>query len=224
MTPVEMQYAFDSEMRAHKKLIGINLASSDILLYLNRAQEELIRKHFALYNFEASSRKYLSQLVGEQHFNGSGFGWTANRLSPSNLTLDLPINYHHSILDQVTLFDGSTNWIARVVEVLPTYYNLHYNDPYKQPYRDMVWKMILGSPITPGSMEIQITFPTGYTIVSYNCIYLQYPQNLTFTNNVPSQLDVALHYELVRLAVHMAEEAYKTSFEMNEEKVKKDLQ
>ena len=223
MNAVEMQYDFDVKVRAHKKLSGIHISSSDIQMHLNAAQEDLMRKHSALYYKEQESRKYLEKLVRTVTKDNT-FTFTDTTNLPNGLYISLPTDVKYNLMERITQTDGTTVYDSRVEEITTLYYNLNYSNPFKYPYKDMCWRLSYGldNTSTP-AMVHQLIIPSGFTFQLYRLSYICYPTIIDIPTNTTCQLDATVHPELVRIAVELAAQTYSTSHTMAEEKVGKEI-
>lgn len=218
MTAVEMQYDFDSKIRSHKKLSGLNIASSDIQRFLNNAQEELIRKHSALFNDETESVKYLTPLVRTIVRNSTqAFSDSTN--VEGGLYIKLPDDVKYTLMERITQTSNFIIYQARIKDITMAFYNLNYLNPYKNPYKDEIWRLVYGLDSTSTTSIVhQLILAVGFIFNYYKLTYITYPSVIDINTNTTCQLDKTIHPELVNLAVELAVESYSKSNTMDEKK------
>ena len=209
MTSLEMQYDFDSKIRAHGKLSDTAIASTDTELFLRAAEESLIRKHAALFDKNAESRKYLNILIQTTIYNNTEIFTNTTNLT-NGVYLKLPATVKYTLLERIGITNGTTNFDSRVEEITSEYYNLNYNNPFKNPYKDMCWRMVYGvDNVGDKNMIHQLILPSNFTFQYYKLTYICYHIPVNITTNTTSQLDSTIHPELVRLAVDLAIESFR---------------
>lgn len=226
MNAVQMQYDFESKLKAHKKLQGMHLATNDIQIFLNDAQEILMRKHLELYDKEADSRRYLTQLITTS-INPFSSGYITATSLPNSRYFALAQNTQKTLKQEQVIITSNLSVIttARVIEVTPEYYNLNINNPFKQPYKDLCWRMNYGLDSTnANTFVVQIIIPANFTLSYYNLTYIAYPIDIDIMTNTTSQLDKTIHPELVKIAVDLALKSISNHYRLEEEKKTEESQ
>ena len=136
--------------------------------------------------------------------------------------LDLPSGFLYAVEEAATLkLVGGTDrtvesWIKPVRH---DEYLANINNPYKQPYKDLVWRMDMsrlqnadGTSIQATSKRTELIYPKTYTLSKYRVRYLAMPPSIVVDEFEPSNqkhcvLDETLHREIVDEAVAIAQAA-----------------
>jgi len=143
---------------------------------------------------------------------------------PKGVFLDLPSDFLYAVEEACTLKpDGG---IARTVEswikpVRHDEYLANINNPYKKPYKDLIWRMDIsrevhadGESILSSAKRTELIIPLLYSLVEYRTRYLAMPPAINVDEFDPTQqkhcvLDETLHREIVDEAVAIAQAAVK---------------
>lgn len=143
---------------------------------------------------------------------------------PIGVFLDLPSDFLYAVEEACTL--KPTGGVVRTVEswikpVRHDEYLANINNPYKQPYKDLVWRMDMsrvtradGTSILSSAKRTELIIPTGYSLVEYRTRYLAMPPAINVDEFDPTKqkhcvLDETLHREIVDEAVAIAQAAVK---------------
>ena len=154
---------------------------------------------------------------------------------PGGVFVDLPDDFLYSVEEGVTLKlnNTSTGYESWVKPVRHDEFLSNINNPYKKPYKNLVWRMEFsradhgedgGDDFTNRtSKRTELVLPTGYTLGSYRVRYLAIPSKIVCDELTPANqkhciLDETLHREIVDEAVAIAKaavkpEEYKTSLD-----------
>jgi hypothetical protein len=156
--------------------------------------------------------------------SGMGLSSSQGGVHPIGIFLDLPNDFLYAVEEACTLkIEGGS---ARTVEswikpVRHDEYLANINNPYKKPYKDLVWRMDMsravhadGTDIMSSSKRTELIIPTGYDLVEYRTRYLAMPPAIKVDEFDPTQqkhcvLDETLHREIVDEAVAIAQAAVK---------------
>jgi len=144
---------------------------------------------------------------------------------PNGVFLDMPSDFLYAIEEAAKLETSpgavvSTNeaWIKPIKH---DEYLSNINNPYKQPYKDLIWRMDIsrvqqatGTSTLASLKRTELILPSGYVINNYRCRYLAIPpaivvDEFTPANQIHCILDETLHREIVDEAVVIAEAATK---------------
>jgi hypothetical protein len=137
--------------------------------------------------------------------------------------LDLPSNFLYAVEEAATL---KLNGTERTVEswikpVRHDEYMANINNPYKQPYKDLVWRMDMsrdqhadGTATLASAKRTELIYPKTYVLSKYRVRYLAMPSSIVVDEFDPTQqkhcmLDETLHREIVDEAVAIAQAAVK---------------
>lgn len=135
---------------------------------------------------------------------------------PNGIFLDLPTDFLYAIEETVQLTGESKEITVKPVK--HDEYLANINNPYKQPYEDLVWRMDI-SRLTHAvgvssstSKRTELILPSTYTLDTYRVRYLSTPPSIVVdeidpTNQVHCILNETLHREIVDEAVIIAQAA-----------------
>lgn len=138
---------------------------------------------------------------------------------PEGVFFDMPPDFLYAIEEAVQL-DGESKeaWVRPVKH---DEYLANINNPYKKPYKDLVWRMDIsrfqhaeGTSTEATAKRSEIILPSGNTVDKYRIRYLATPPEIVCDefdpdNQVHCILDETLHREIVDEAVIIAQAAVK---------------
>ena len=167
-----------------------------------RDLEQLIKP--ALYD---SSGTTLPDGVEEITKNSTQQGGT----HPNGVFLELPTDFLYSV-EEAAQLDGEPKeaWVRPVKH---DEYLANINNPYKKPYKDLVWRMDIsrfehgtGENPTSSAKRTEIILPESGVLDKYRIRYLAIPPDIVVdefdpANQVHCILDITLHREIVDEAV-----------------------
>jgi hypothetical protein len=167
--------------------------------------------------------------VGVTITSGLGKSASQGQVHPNGIFLDLPDGFLYAVEEAVTLgidsdddgvIDGAINakesWVKPVRH---DEYLANINNPFKQPYKDLLWRMDIsrvthaeGTSVDATPKRTEMIHPDGYAIQKYRIRYLSLPPDIVVdefddTNQVHCILDQTLHREIVDEAVVIAQAA-----------------
>ena len=145
---------------------------------------------------------------------------------PNGVFLDMPGDFLYAVEEATRLMSeayGDEDIEPKEAWVKPVKhdeYLANINNPYKQPYKDLVWRMDISRYTHPvgevagTSKRTELILPDGYDIYTYRIRYLATPPSIVVdefdaTNQVHCILDETLHREIVDEAVIIAQAAVK---------------
>ena len=185
------------------------------------------------YEGNEQRRRDLEQLIksvsitGTDVTSGAVLGKSASQVGvhPKGVFLDLPVDYLYAIEEACILKHTSTGAVPRTVEswikpVRHDEYLANINNPYKKPYKDLVWRMDIArqtqadGSTTATAKRTELILPSDYSLVSYRSRYLSMPPAIVVDEFEPANqkhciLDESLHREIVDEAVAIAQAAVK---------------
>jgi len=145
---------------------------------------------------------------------------------PYGIFLDLPSDFLYAVEEACTLKNTTTS-ITKATEswirpVRHDEYLANVNNPYKKPYKDLVWRMDISrvqhaegvTTATATAKRAELIIPSGYSLVEYRTRYLAMPPSIVVDEFEPENqkhcvLDETLHREIVDEAVAIAQAAVK---------------
>lgn len=138
---------------------------------------------------------------------------------PNGVFLEMPNDFLYAVEEAVKLSTQTTeSWVRAVKH---DEYLANINNPFKQPYKDLIWRMDIsrsqhaeGTAILATNKRTELVLPTGYTVDYYRLRYLSLPPSIVVDEFTPANqkhciLDETLHREIVDEAVLMAQAAVK---------------
>lgn len=218
MTSVEMQYEFDNLVRNHKKFNGLDYSSDDVEMWLNDSQSILFNKYQELYNKEDYARTVLNKLYRVKRYLADE-GYNNNTILANGTYFELPSDIRSVIpeLEEVVFDLNSITYRSRVKDIQGKHYNLNKDNPFKNPYKDMVWRVIYGrnNADDTATEAHQIILPTGATLTYYFLHYLKQPINIDIANNTTSELHESVHEELVMKSIDLFLKSVENKISLN---------
>lgn len=149
----------------------------------------------------------------------AGLGKSAAQggVHPEGVFLDMPSDFLYAVEEAAKLSTNTKeSWIKPVRH---DEYLANINNPYKQPYKDLVWRMDIsryqhaeGDSVNATSKRSELILPNGYTLDHYRVRYLSTPPAIVVdefdeSNQRHCILDETLHREIVDEAVVIAQAA-----------------
>lgn len=142
---------------------------------------------------------------------------------PNGVFLDMPEDFLYAVEEAARLYDGYTTIEPKEAWVKPVKhdeYLANINNPYKQPYKDLVWRMDISRYTHPiglvagTSKRTELVLDEDYELYTYRVRYLATPPSIVVdefdtTNQVHCVLDETLHREIVDEAIVIAQAAVK---------------
>lgn len=145
---------------------------------------------------------------------------------PNGVFLDLTDDFLYAVEEACTLKNSTTS-VVKTTEswirpVRHDEYLANVNNPYKKPYKDLVWRMDISrvqhaegvTTATATAKRAELIIPSGYSLVEYRTRYLAMPPAIVVDEFDPENqkhcvLDETLHREIVDEAVAIAQAAVK---------------
>jgi hypothetical protein len=120
---------------------------------------------------------------------------------PNQWKVSIPSNYYHHLQSYATLKVGNVTGIVRTVKQLLDTENKVLSNPFERADDTEV-------PIFFKDGGIYVYTPDGYTLDSFNLTYLKNPIQVSYKQNISSDIDEYLHERIINLAVIYALETY----------------
>lgn len=225
MTSAQMKDSFLLEFDNIASFTAPGYLDSEINYFLNRAQENYVKFGYnpnanaGKEGYEETEKrtKDLSEL--DRFFNITTFS-TGNH--PNSYFVSLPDKLWLVTKEEadITYVDDCGDTVTDRIEIRPVtknYYNACIENPDKQPYSELLWRMDF-SRVNP-NLPVSVTNPkqhelvafTGCTLNNYYGSYIKYPNQIDVTlTTADCELDSATHYKVVSLAVELAVENSKS--------------
>ena len=197
MTPVEMQFAFEVKLKSIFKDNNIKLFTSDIEIYLNFGDNDVLNKYYQSFDINLESRRALQKLIKQHTFLPLDI---INKVSyPQNsIYFNLPVDVKYVVSEWVTIKDVLEN--LKQIRVYPTSYKnvqLNYENPFRMPDDTICWRV----ETFDTANQLQLIYAPDRTVDKYEITYIKVPNKISIATNTPSEIDEAFHYEIVDRAV-----------------------
>lgn len=150
------------------------------------------------------------QIIGKSTYQGG--------VHPNGLFLDLPEGFLYAVEEAVKLVGQSTeSWVKPVRH---DEYLANINNPYKKPYKNLIWRMDIArefhsiGDVIASNKRTELVLPAESSLDYYRVRYLALPPSIVCNEFDPREqvhciLDETLHREIVDEAVAMAKAAVK---------------
>lgn len=144
---------------------------------------------------------------------------------PDGVFFDMPDGFLYAVEEAATLktdpagvVNSKESWVKPVKH---DEYLANITNPYKQPYKDLVWRMDIsryqhaeGTSTSATAKRTELILPSGYAVEKYRVRYLSTPPAIVVDrfdedNQRHCILDETLHREIVDEAVVIAQAAVK---------------
>lgn len=199
----------------------------------NKAQNRVFRRNYRAKSntqeegFEATelNRRNLEQFIKSASITGGTVTISTNQtgVHPNGTFYDMPDDFLLAISEA-----GITGESSKEVTVKPVThdeYNANVNNPYKKPYKELIWRMDISREVqgsegidwssrTKKRTELIVGDKVTYPLSDYRVRYLITPPDIVVDENIPANqvhciLDESLHDEIVDEAVKIAVGAVK---------------
>lgn len=224
MNSNEMKYAFLLRYDKIDSLSSPGMDDREVADFLNQAQIRIfLRQYIPAANeyqkgFEMSEkrRRDLAELVTTAILTTSDLSASQTGVHTNGKFVDLPSKFLYAIEENCTFAGSSEPIPVDVVE--HDFYIANIRNPYKKPYKNLVWRMNIARTSHGAGTEEGDNAPTakrveiitdGTAFVTYFVRYLSSPRDIvvdeiTPANQVSCQLDDSLHDMIVDEAVRIA--------------------
>jgi hypothetical protein len=187
---------------------------SEISLFLNKAQEQLIKRY---YNYKGNKykegfegtekrRKDLSELI--TNTNITAVSLDQNGVSLNGILYDLPSNLLYSLREEITVDSSDPCYNGKRILVKPIThdeYSINKNNPFKKPDNSIAWRLDYGGDDSGLiNRRHELITSDDLNVNTYHLRYIKRPQNIDITNGVTSELDESVHQEIIDIAVRIA--------------------
>lgn len=160
----------------------------------------------------------LDDILPTPIWTGIGKSRAQGDVHPNGIFLDLPDGFLYAIEEGVKLSNVAKE--AWVKPVKHDEYLANINNPYKKPYKNIVWRMDVArevfaeGSISSTNKRTELILPDTYTVEYYRVRYLAMPPAIVCNEFDESEqvhciLDETLHREIVDEAVAIAQAAVK---------------
>lgn len=217
MTAAELELSFLVLYDKVTNLAAPGYSQEEIQLFLNKAQLQAVKHR---YNYKGNKyregveatekrRKDLSELVRGVDISASTNTSDQTGVFPNGVFFDLPIDFLYTLMEEATIshtnacFDGDR---ISVKPITHDEYNANIKNPFKKPNEDLIWRLDFSHDIvnsTP-ALRHEIVANADTTVDTYHVRYIKLPSDIDLLGNVTSELNEAMHEEIVDIAVRIA--------------------
>jgi len=199
MTALEMQYNFQQKFynMDMDRSLG-SFQSHDIDNFLNESQLNLINELSEVFETSDKARTYLYAITSTWLYTVPEAS-SVYTVFPNGTAIELPSNFFRCMQEEATNSSGVR------VKVKPQrfdYYNANINNPFKEPYSKLFWRVDVGKSTSGNKIHEIIT--DGEAIRTYHMVYLMNPTDISINDQVDCELHVTTHPIIVDGAVNLA--------------------
>lgn len=203
MTNLQLQLRFTQQLGISINK-PIDIRTIEIEYYLNEGLNTFIKNWYSRYEMDENARKRLAPLVSTSKLTADSIG-----TYPNSQIFTLPDTCRYVVQERcdIKIQDCNSNIVTSSnVTVKPIkldYYNLHIKNPFKMPYKELLWRIDLGNrthTIIYGTDTIAIEYYYVTYLRNHNYIHL-ISQNPETTS---CEILPEYHNEIVEEAVRIA--------------------
>lgn len=211
MTFLEMQLELELEFQ---NLLDkhIDMRTISMEHYLNDGYKDWIEEWYAQFEHNEAARKRLAPLVKPESYLTIGNGPHKNGFY---FELDPHVKYILQEEAEIVYMDCNNEPVTETVEIVPIkldYYNKHKKNPFKKPYKKLVWRLDIG--VGNKKQELIIGDDIA-SITNYKIVYLAIPPKIKLLtgNPVTDKIEISqeFHSEVIDKARESALKMYQTA-------------
>jgi hypothetical protein len=199
MKTLDMKYLVESKLNELNRIGDRIFDSKDVLDALNEAQNQIFMDNYLNRREDELFNRIVNKVI-------KNYSTSTTTTSTSNLLngvfVTLPNNFLFSLKEDVYLSKNGVSSYAKVKPITYDYYTINKDNPYKKPYKDLVWRLVI-EPEDKSVLKHELILPSGYTLESYNMRYLSTIPDLTFTSVNESIITESLHFDIVNRATSL---------------------
>lgn len=196
MNIVDWHKAFKVQLDTLDTQSALRLQPEVVDIFFNKAINKIM---IEIYDNYEESQEY-SDALSSQTLINNNLTVTATGF-PNQWKVSLPSNYYHHLQSYATLKIGNVTGIVRTVKQLLDTENKVLGNPFERADDTEV-------PIFFKDGGIYVYTPPGYTLNSFSITYLKNPIQVSYKQNISSDIDEYLHERIINLAVIYALETY----------------
>lgn len=185
--------------------------------FLTRAQTQFVKNMYLQYEQSEYFRNALRPLMTGKTVVTTLVGV---HIVPESVFFDTPDDLMFIVFEQVDLVSDDTCLNEKTVNVIPVKhdeFNMAYQNPFRKPNKDIVWRMDYG---TVGVDKATELIPDANASISkYKVRYIKYPTPIILGDITPETIHSTsaqteaivppeFHDEILNIAVQLAKEQY----------------
>ena len=184
MTTAEMKYELGLELKSVKEMMQEPFITFDFSKLLSKSQNEFVLLAYNTFDRTELEKKVLANLVSNSIVTTFTSG-TSNYTNGVGITLPTDMLF---VLEEHATLSGVTN-PAEVQPIKYDYYNTNINNPFANPYDELVWRLDYN-----GEHEL---ITDGSTITQYNLRYIARPNDIDVDSTTECQVNSFFHRAIV---------------------------
>lgn len=193
MTAQELKQAFLIQYDVISGMGAPGYTDEEISLFLTDSELDLVRKLIPIYDVQELQKKIMSKLITPKTILTLDAISTDNH--PNGRYVTLPTDML-AVFEEYVKFSGSST-LVKVDPVTHDRYIIDINNPYKQPYAGLVWRMDVAG-------KHELITDGQHTIASYSFIYVRQPVGIDITAGKTSEINIGFQDMVVDGAVKIA--------------------
>jgi len=184
MTPTEMKYELGLQLKTILSILPEPFITLDFSKLLSDSQNEFVLMAYNTFDRTELEKKILTSLISR--YTTTVF--TDNTSNYANgVTVALPTNLLFALEEHVIL--SGIVAPATVVPIKYDYYNTNINNPFVNPYDELVWRLDFN-----GQHEL---ITNGSIITSYSIRYIARPNDINVDSDIECQVNSFFHRTIV---------------------------
>lgn len=202
MNIIEWHQAFKVQLDTLDTQSALRLQPEVVDVFLNKAINKIMIDLYDSYEESQELSDAMSSQIVIQSIPSTNPVLTITPTGfPNQWKVSIPNNYYHHLQSYATLQVGTTKGVVRTVKQLLDTENKVLSNPFERADDTEV-------PIFFKDGGIYVYTPDGYTLDSFNITYLKNPVQVSYKQNISSDIDEYLHERIINLAVIYALETY----------------
>lgn len=194
MTQREMNESFLAQIHNFDVDSEYQFQTHEVNIFLTKAYREVVNELYKEFEKSERIRKVLNPLVKSAQIGSFTTSTTYSNAYTVNLaSLDPEVLY---VLTEEVTTTAATKIPVKVVTL--DSYTANKDNPFKKPYKELVWRLDIGG----GSLTHYLI--STYTPTSYYITYLQQPEEVNVTSTVSLKINKDVHKDIVDRAVQHA--------------------
>jgi hypothetical protein len=206
MNAAELKNSFLIQYDKVTNFAAPGYTDDEISYFLNKAQLELIKEY---YNYQLgtvksgfeeteSRRKELSKLVKEDVYSSPSYSGTIEKFNVFGYNIQDEILY--AIHESIFLNEGCDKMIT-VLPITHDELSINIHNPFLKPNKNRAWRLDI---VNDSNRVHELITDGSISNFDYKIRYIKKPIDIDIVNNVTSELDDSVHYDLVDKAVRIA--------------------
>lgn len=201
MTGLEALNDFNIQAGMYQNTSENKFKTAEIQFLLNRAQDEVFQKSYEKFEKSEDKRFDLDELITPASLTTPGdLSASQTGAKTNGLIWKMPSNFYYPV--EESGIDSNGNFI-RIKPIKRDYYSVNLDNPLKQPYQDLAWRLDHQPNAGDGTniKRRETVTTTGVTLATYNITYIKRPADIDVTDNTT---ELELGYQAMRKVISEA--------------------